>query len=634
MLTFAVAVAEQGQRVPVAVTALLSEVTLDEVPFFARRHVLWSAPSGSVVFAGWQDTTEVEDPIGGRWHHGDGGLTAFTGHAWPRARAWYGGQPWAAQLAEFFRAQPLATGTDGLLGIFTAVSLDASGRGAIGGDALGLGLTYWGRAHGVMVFSSRASIVARAIATVCGSRPRRDAFGAGWLAFSVHPMGSRTGFEGVEALPSGATVRIDPSDGAFIERPSPRHWRFRVPPECDPHDLIGELYADIATAVRTAAAMPVDRHVLSLTGGKDSRLIFAVALADGLADHFEYRTSGSADLPDVVIAQEIARTFGLSHQVNVVDPLGQQWRARRSGVLRDRGIAPPPDRETLMRMTVGSHLGVRNVCEPQTSCPPHGDAVAVSGLTGELLRTQFAGSSRLRAVEDLDEFFHVDLRYGMAGILHPEVRQVYERELWQEVFHDLEPGDTPQDVVDVFYLRHRLRRWSGTAREVDELNQLFPLSSPVGVRAAFAMGTRDRRAEWFHHEITRRASKQLAHIPFAKSSWPKPAPAGAGSPSAVPPPLPPLREPAPFAAPNARPPARTTRHDQQMQNEATDIEIMRKYLVDDTSNPVHELVDRSRVAALLERFAELTDAAKRQMYGALSAAIWLGHADIAYRDEP
>jgi hypothetical protein len=61
---------------------------------------------------------------------------------------------------------------------------------------------------------------------------------------------------------------------------------------------------------------------------------------------------------------------------------------------------------------------------------------------------------------------------------------------------------------------------------------------------------------------------------------------------------------------------------------------MRKYLVDDTSNPVHELVDRSRVAALLERFAELTDAAKRQMYGALSAAIWLGHADIAYRDEP
>src|SRR4051794_32561784 len=64
MLTFAVAVAEQGQRVPVAVTALLSEVTLDEVPFFARRHVLWSAPSGSVVFAGWQDTTRSKTRAG------------------------------------------------------------------------------------------------------------------------------------------------------------------------------------------------------------------------------------------------------------------------------------------------------------------------------------------------------------------------------------------------------------------------------------------------------------------------------------------------------------------------------------------------------------------------------------------
>lgn len=61
---------------------------------------------------------------------------------------------------------------------------------------------------------------------------------------------------------------------------------------------------------------------------------------------------------------------------------------------------------------------------------------------------------------------------------------------------------------------------------------------------------------------------------------------------------------------------------------------MRRHLLGDRSNPVFEVVDRDAVEVALDRFAELGEPAKRQLYGALTAAMWLGGAELAVRAEP
>ncbi len=635
MLTFALVVARKGLRLPAPVGAVLGDASLTEVPFRARRHLSWTSPSGAVAFGGWQHTGD-DDPIGSRWHEADGGLTAFTGHVWPRSGPWRGEHSWAAGLAEHFRAHPPSEGTDELLGLFTAVSLAADGQGTVATDPLGLGLVYRAESPSMTVLASRASLVARLVTAETNVRPRRDALGAFWLAYSVHPMGLRTGYEGVEVLPPGAVVRIDPATGARLDEPARRPWRFASTPDCDPHDFIEQVQSDIATSIRAACAMPVANHIIDITGGKDSRLVLAVTLGEKLERAFTCRTSGAPDLPDVVAARHIAAAFDLPHGVNVVDPRGRSWRAKRNAAIERCGYAPPPDRETTMRLTVGTHLGMRNLCETHASCPPHGDSVVLSGLTGELLRTNFPPTTRHRVLDDLDTFFRVDLRYGMAGILRPEMRRHYDNEIWRMVFADLSTGDGPQDVIDSFYLRNRLRRWFGTFREVDEQNAVYPLYSPVGVRAAFEMGVTDRHNEFFHYEITRRSSPELFALPFAKGTWqeqkrvPWVRRTTPHEPIA-PPPVPFPRAPNPFRGPGARGQERTARLDERTRMELGDIEIMRRYLVDDAPESLRDIIDPAGVTAALERFTELTEASKRQLYGALSAAIWLGEADINYR---
>jgi len=630
MLTYAVAVASAGGAVPPPTLAMLREADGPELPFHPRDHLFWANPSGSVAFAAWQDTPE-DSGIGSHWHKEDRCLTAFTGLLWPRDRPWPIDRPWAAQLADHLRARPLEEGTDDLLGVFTAVSLDDDGRGVVASDPLGIGLLYMGENRAVSVLSTRANLAARLLAAESAAPPRRDAVGACWLAYSPYPIGSRTGFEAVEVVPAEDRVEIDPERGACLRRTMPPPWLDR-PPGGDRQTLVEELRSDIATSIRAALALPVPDHVADLTGGKDSRLILGVMLGEGLAHEFEFRTSGPPDLPDVVVAKQIAETFGLRHAAKVIDPKALASRAAHDAALRDAGYRTVPEREMVMRLTVGSWSGMRNVCEPRLAAPPDGDSVLLSGLCGETLRTNYPGAARLRSVQELEQFPRTHLNFGAAGILRPEAEQQYDREVRRALVDGFTERDVPQDAVDAFYIRNRLRRWFGTSEEVDPRNRVFPLYSLAGVRAAFAIGADDRHAEWLHFEVIAQACESLLRVPFDKGCWDerllsahasdglthqRAAAGGAGRPA---------RRPVGSRAPPGR--GRGVVREWRRRHESTDIEIMRRYLLGDRSNPVFDVIDRHAVEEALGRFAELTEPAKRQLYGALTAAMWLGGSEL------
>ena len=130
----------------------------------------------------------------------------------------------------------------------------------------------------------------------------------GWLALASYPMDDSTGFDGVRLFPQYTTARIDAGTVTF-EHDVPAYVCDPDEPLCDPEEVAEELEADVVSALRYAIARSSERPHLELTGGKDSRLVLAVALRAGLADSFTCVTYGPEHLPDMQVARSIAEAL-------------------------------------------------------------------------------------------------------------------------------------------------------------------------------------------------------------------------------------------------------------------------------------------------------------------------------------
>jgi hypothetical protein len=153
------------------------------------------------------------------------------------------------------------------------------------------------------------------------------------------PLGSATPFTGVSALTGSTTLHV--LNGALTRLRAPAGAKALGPvagdgpgggngsrggdgPRGDDGGSLGGARAVAeglvaAVAHLADAGQPVE---LSLTGGKDSRLIAAALVAAGVP--VVARTHGFADHPDVVVAAEIARRLGIEHLVRTPAAPGQQ----------------------------------------------------------------------------------------------------------------------------------------------------------------------------------------------------------------------------------------------------------------------------------------------------------------------
>ncbi len=610
MLTFALAA---GPDIPRRVVAALADPCPPDLPMRVASHLCWSNPDGTVLVGAWQD--DVELGMGSRWHDGAEGPTLYAGQLWPRGRPWGPGASWSSRLDAHLRRHPGTDVTADLRGIYTLVHLDAEGRGVVTSDPLGTHILYRAEAGSTVILSPRSRLAAR----LAGSAAR-DLLGAGWLAFCGFPVGPRTGFTAVEAVPMG--VQADVSPTGVVLRPTTPPWRAACPADRDV--LADETYADVTGAVHAALDHPVPRRVVELTGGRDSRLILAVLLDEGIADRFEYRTLGAPDLPDVVTARRLADRFGLHHERGH-DPVHQERTTERRAHLR----AAHPDRplrELELRLNVGWWSCARNAWEIEPAAPPCGDRVTLNGQYGEAISLNFALTTDIRTHAGLRETLLARSKYGVAGIVRPDVLEQYRTDLLAAAYDGFTTEDEPYDVFDAFFLRHRVRRWFGTTQEADPFTRVLPLHTPAGVRLTFALDLQDRHLSWASRELYRRASSTLGDEPFTSSPWrTRPVPPREPEPPR-PPPLPRVTD----RVRRVHRPGRLRRAalERRRAFEAADVALMRRYLLDAPGSPVADLLDRASVARSLDRFPRLGQSSQKQLYGALSAAIWLTGDEI------
>src|SRR5262249_9224660 len=160
---------------------------------------------------------------------------------------------------------------------------------------------------------------------------------------------------------------------------------------------------------------------------------------------FTFQTIGAPHSADAIVGKAIAAEFSLAHEAIDNGPMDPAlFRSRLcTHVFQTSGM--------LNAWDLKGGLGV--------STRPH-----ASGAMGELMRTHVHGFPVVRTADK--NYSACQYRSDRLMLLHGDVRAEYERRLWAEVCERVDSGGcTPEDLLDAFYIRGRLRRWFGTGDE-------------------------------------------------------------------------------------------------------------------------------------------------------------------------
>jgi hypothetical protein len=270
------------------------------------------------------------------------------------------------------------------------------------------------------------------------------------------------------------------------------------------------------------AGRPVE---LSLTGGKDSRLIAAALVKGGVP--VTAVTHGFADHPDVVIAAEIARRLGVEHAVRTPTAPGQRvdvlGRIRATVLVADGMLSAfenvgRPDPAASPAITAGGHGGellrggyAETAGRPGSSGGPHG-----------ALSLRAALSPARRAARSAELLRRLTTKH--LGLIRRGPAASYAASLapWTPRL-----ARHPLTALDDFYLVNRAGRWSAAARQAYLLRERLvqPLFDDRVVLAARTVPLGERVSGALSAAVLAELSPAMADIPLAG----KP-PAGAEAP--------------------------------------------------------------------------------------------------------
>ncbi|MEO7571152.1 MAG: hypothetical protein ABIX10_01820 [Acidimicrobiales bacterium] len=542
-----------------------------ELGFEASCEADWTDRSGAVRMRCWSERP-------GAWEERDGNLTFVAGDL-RRGQLVDGAPP--------DQPAPTVSLRQGWKGVFASVVLTAAGDGLARTDPIGHRCLYAAEDDRSIVVSSRASLAAR---TLAGTRtPPRDGFGMCWLAFTTYRVGERSGFEGVRVLRPGTALRLTKGRAAW-ERIDP----FVVAPDDEMRalsvaQLAEVLLDDLADSLGSLLAGPERRRVLSLTGGKDSRVVLAAALRADLAQDLVYETVGPPELADVQIATELTEMFGLRHDVRfldmqVVEPFGDRFRR-------------------FVHLTGGMVSG----WDLQASAPT--DDLRLTGICGELLRSCQKLPGSARAPGGLWDAIG-PARLGRLGLVRPEVAAMLGAELRDHLDREPSPEADPLDRAQAHFAGSRMRFTRLGAREELSGGRVHPLYSPLALRAALSLDSSVRQSEVLVACMLQQASAPLLHHRFTDAGWDATARTSLGLPEG--------HAPASTAPRKAEPLMASLFAARVDERSALLSEVFA-----DAGNPIWDWLHRPAALNAIERYAELRTPERQELFGAATGAVWM-----------
>jgi hypothetical protein len=382
------------------------------------------------------------------------------------------------------------------------------GRLVLGNDLLGCGRLYELEHPGGVVWSNRLG----ALPLFAGTDPELDE--RAWRVFAATGwfMGDATPLRGCRKVPPGAAIAVD-REGA-VERSSEDPRAALVRPR---KPMLRARSRQIAIAAEEAAAdvaglMAEIAEVwsgpisIALTGGRDSRVSAAGAVASGAAVVFNTgdQVPGEVDTARALVA---AAPGEFEHRVFRPEPESE------------------PD-DDLVERVARIHLvhdGMRNPQEarratevPHTELPPP----TVSGHGGELGHGfYYANAAKLRRLQRGGERALLAQLDRNARRKHSAARPEAYRDYLEDCERVLELGRRwglrGPALLDFFYMAERLPHRSGLGARTARYSACVV---PGFIRGAFDLAPRDRLSARLHRAVVAQLVPAWAEIPFFRAS--------------------------------------------------------------------------------------------------------------------
>jgi len=384
------------------------------VGYAARQAQSWSSPDGTLVM------------------HLDGEIRAAS--ACDPATV---GPELLRLLAEDYRRDP-AGFWERIDGSFCLVIRDGASL-SIGVDVAGTRAAYWWVDGPVLAFHSHLMDLAPAF-----PRPLTDDLGAigNYLAAGSYPAG-RTPFREIGHVGAGQVIQFDGKRAVLRDH---LEMSYRPADAARRHALVDELI-DLLSASIAAARQAMDRPIIPISGGLDSRYLLAEFVRQ-VPDSSRIRTITWGEEPDrpgsdAVVAPQVAAALGVEHQ----------WRSK----------AQWPDPETFARALYLSSG------EADCAIQYPDDHLLHAELAGESFRSLLRGDECFGAGPSLMTRQAVLAVNGIARLgWNPGYRSLVPAEVLTDMAAEQEAdlsrmlgglrSSTPTGARDEIYYQQRVRR--------------------------------------------------------------------------------------------------------------------------------------------------------------------------------
>lgn len=374
-------------------------------------------------------------------------------------------------------------------------------------DGLGIAQLYFTRIQRGWLLSNSVQVLRR-----LANCSQPDSFGVATFVAHGWCAGTSTLTRGIEYVPGGQRWRweagsIEPARETYFGRRDLLHKR---PQRMSPPQ-IENLARNMLNLVRPLGAL--GEVECPITAGRDSRLMAALVRAAGIPATFF--SEGNEGEPDVEIGRGVAKHFGLNHQS-----------------LADHRVATPADWEQaiwrLIRQTDGmvtlAHVsnGLRHHDEPPQR------NVHFYGAGGETARASFfqirpmhyvLPPNSVRAKANLQ---HVIVGFR-GNLLRPDAAALVDSYLSNYVDGMLADGFSLRELEALYYLEERVRRWAGNNfRQVTSYRDVFsPFCTRVFTETAFRVPHLLRVADHVHYELLGYLDVNMQQYPFETPWYPQ-----------------------------------------------------------------------------------------------------------------
>lgn len=341
-----------------------------------------------------------------------------------------------------------------------------------------------------------------------------DLFSLGWLIGHANIFGENMPYAGVKLITPGTYSKSKiSSNGYFIDSvmenniwPMLQNGEEINPDSIQWGDLTDQLASSLLEMSRTYGELK-----LSLTGGKDSRLVLALALHAGLKEKISTFTKGPEGSPEIECAKNVANCVGVRHESlvskcqkqNLEFDYASTWRKLRQSNFRYFGSI------CLWDGLSGNIFGTD---------------YDVTGFGGELYRgpgghaKQFKRLDFIKDDDLLKYWINYHQKMDPLGLLTDEMKkhQLDHMKSWI-CKNRMYRKDT---LPEKFFVENRLSNWNGPlAQQVSGKVKIMPLLNSQLARTVFKLSPSDRNSELVHFNLMRCACPSLAKLPFLKDAW-------------------------------------------------------------------------------------------------------------------